>query len=148
MSDFQAVAQEVISNFEFSNPESPLPSVLTAEDLPADMPLTNHLDAMTSEQARWAIENGDAWLEYLKANDGEVVGFASVIEVEVSDAEKRDAIFSVLGRVEASVIDKQGNVISKHQTKWVETLAWAFSDMPTCFVWIRRFLEQELENIR
>ena len=148
MSDFQAVAREVISNFEFPNPEPPAPSVITASDLPADMPLTNRLDKMTSEQVRWAIKNGDAWLEYLKSNSGDIVECVPAIEVEVSDAEKRDAIFSVLGRVESSVIDKQGNVISKHQTKWVETLAWALSEMPACFVSIRRFLEQELENIR
>lgn len=148
MSDFQAVAREVISNFEFSNPESPPPSVLTAEDLPADMPLTNRLDKMTSDQARWAFKNGDAWLTYLRANGGEVVEYAPAIEVEVSDAEKRDAIFSVLGRVEASVIDKQGNVISEHQSEWVKTLEWALEMMPACFESIRRFLEQELENIR
>ena len=148
MSDFQAVAREVISNFEFSKPEPPPPSPLIAENLPADMPLTNRLDAMTSEQARWAIQNGDAWLSYLKANGGEVVEHIPAPEVKVSDAEKRDAIFSVLGRVEASVLDKHGGVIPQHQTEWVETLEWALSEMPACFVSIRRFLEQELENIR
>ena len=147
MSDFQSVAREVLSNFEFSNPELPPPSVLTAEDLPADMPLTNRLDKMTSKQAHYAITNGDAWLEYLKANDGEVIEHPP-IEVEVSDTEKRDAIFSVLGRVEATVVDKQGAVLSKHQAEWVETLAWALSEMPEVFVSIRRFLEQKLGNIR
>ena len=38
--------------------------------MPADMPLTNRLDKMTSKQARWAIRNGDAWLEYLKSVKG------------------------------------------------------------------------------
>lgn len=148
MSDFQAVAREVISNFEFSNPDLPPQPTLTAADMPADMPLTNRLDKMTSDQARWAFENDDAWLTHLRANGGEVVEFAPVIEVEVSDAEKRDAIFSVLGRVEASVIDKQGNVMPQHHPEWIETLGWALEMMPTCFESIRRFLEQELESIR
>ena len=42
--------------------------------LPAGMPLTNRLDKMTTEQARWAIENGDRWIEYLRENDGEIIG--------------------------------------------------------------------------
>ena len=40
---------------------------LTESDLPADMPLTNRLDKMTKEQARWALANGDAWIAYLEA---------------------------------------------------------------------------------
>ena len=34
--------------------------------IPAGMPLTNRLDKMTPDQAIWAIENGDAWIAYLK----------------------------------------------------------------------------------
>lgn len=45
--------------------------VLTQSDIPAGMPLTNRLDKMTRAQAVWAIQNGDAWLAYLKANGGE-----------------------------------------------------------------------------
>lgn len=128
----------------------PPPLTITEADLPENrFPLTNRLDKMTTEQARWAIENGDAWLEYLKANDGEVIEhIPETPEVEVSDAEKRDAIFSVLGRVEATVIDKHEKVLPQHETEWVETLEWALSEMPACFESIRRFLEQELEDVR
>lgn len=148
MSDFQAVAQEVISNFEFQKPEPPAPSVITASDLPADMPLTNRLDALTAEQAQWVLQNGDAWLPYLKSNGGDVTEYEPFIEVELSDAEKRDAIFSMLRRVESSAIDKRGEILQDHKTEWVEMLEWALSEMPTCFGSIRRFLEQELKSIK
>ena len=35
--------------------------------IPAGMPLTNRLDKLATEQAKWAIENGNAWIAYLKA---------------------------------------------------------------------------------
>lgn len=44
----------------------------TGIKVPEGMPLTNRLDKMTTEQARWAIRNGDAWLAYLKAKGGEI----------------------------------------------------------------------------
>ena len=44
----------------------------TGIKVPEGMPLTNRLDKMTTDQARWAIRNGDAWLAYLKAKGGEI----------------------------------------------------------------------------
>lgn len=40
--------------------------LLKDEKIPDSMPLTNRLDLMTPEQAIWAIQNGDAWIAYLK----------------------------------------------------------------------------------
>ena len=34
--------------------------------IPDGMPMTNRLDKMTTEQAKWAIRNGTAWIAYLK----------------------------------------------------------------------------------
>ena len=48
--------------------------VLSDNDIPAGMPLTNRLDRMTREQARWAIQNGNKWLAYLRENEGEIFG--------------------------------------------------------------------------
>ena len=39
------------------------------KNIPDGMPLTNRLDKMTTEQAIWAICNGDAWIAYLKKKD-------------------------------------------------------------------------------
>ena len=41
-------------------------------DIPEGMPLTNRLDKMTGDQARWAIQNGDAWIRYLRSQGGEI----------------------------------------------------------------------------
>ena len=41
-------------------------------DIPEGMPLTNRLDKMSLEQGVWAIRNGDDWITYLKANNGEI----------------------------------------------------------------------------
>lgn len=42
------------------------PSPCFVSEIPEGMPLTNRLDRMTTEQAVWAIRNGDAWIAYLK----------------------------------------------------------------------------------
>ena len=44
----------------------------SAVDIPEGMPLTNRLDKMTLEQARWTIQNGDAWIRYLRSQGGEI----------------------------------------------------------------------------
>ncbi len=77
MSEFQTATEE--------HPEPAPPTLrIRTEDLPAGMPLTNRLDRMTIEQARFAIENGDAWLSYLREQGGEMLG-------EVSTATGRNA---------------------------------------------------------
>ena len=75
--------------------------VLTDRDIPPGMPRTNRLDnKMTTAQARWALENGDAWIAYLKANGGEIYKSTTLVPpIEVSDAEKYKAICEVLNRV-------------------------------------------------
>ena len=42
------------------------PELLTDFEIPDGMPLTNRLDKMTSDQARWALCHGDVWMVYLK----------------------------------------------------------------------------------
>ena len=37
-------------------------------EIPEGMPLTNRLDKMTRPQALWSLENGDAWVKYLRSN--------------------------------------------------------------------------------
>ena len=54
-------------------------------DIPVGMPLTNRLDKMTTEQAKWAIRNGTAWIAYLKEQqasgvDVELVEYAALPE--------------------------------------------------------------------
>ena len=76
----------------------PVPVVLTDSDIPR-MPRTNRLDKMTTAQARWALNHGDAWLVYLKSNDGEVYQSTGASETELSDVEKYQGICKVLDRV-------------------------------------------------
>ena len=147
MSDFQAVSQEVISNFEYSNPEPPPPVVLTSEDLPPGMPLTNGLDKMTTEQARFAIQNGDAWLEYLKANDGEFIESESSIEIAGSDADKKSSILKTLARMEQKVKFPSGRIKVGMDKSWREILEWALSVMPACYESTRQIISEELSNV-
>ena len=57
---------------------------LTDADIPAGMPLTRRLDEMTTEQARWAIQNGDAWIAYLSAKGAAVVGDSHLYQTDVN----------------------------------------------------------------
>ena len=52
----------------FLTEPEPTPQVTTTpfENIPEGMPMTNRLDILTKEQAIWALENGDAWIAFLK----------------------------------------------------------------------------------
>ena len=104
---------------------------LTANDLPFAMPLTNRLDKMTVEQARWAIANGTAWIAYLKENKGEVYQ-PSAKPVEVSDAEKYQAIGDVLENVWLDLTDNMARsyLATEQIQAWVDTLEWAITFCP------------------
>ena len=68
--------------------------------IPDGMPLTNRLDQMTREQAKWAIRNGDTWLAYLREQRAAGVDVSLVAHnaqpIEVSAVEKHKAICQVL----------------------------------------------------
>ena len=120
---------------------------LTASDLPGNMPLTNRLDKMTVEQARWAIQNGTAWIAYLKANDGEVYQ-SDAKNVEVSDADKYKAICDTLTWV---WLDLTANMKRKYlrpdqDPVWVDTLQWAVSVIPDGYKKQREIIQDELEE--
>ena len=120
---------------------------LTANDLPFAMPLTNRLDKMTVEQARWAIANGTAWIAYLKANDGEVFQ-PSAKPVEVSDAEKYQAICDVLENVWLDLTDNMPRTYLETDQipAWVETLQWAIKVLPSEYHSLHKTVKIELET--
>ena len=122
---------------------------LTASDLPRNMPLTNRLDKMTVEQARWAIQNGTAWIAYLKANDGEVYQ-PDAKNVEVSDADKYQAICDTLSRVWLDLTDnmKREYLRPDQDPVWVDTLQWAVSVIPDCYKKQREIIQNELDAYR
>ena len=125
----------------------PKNETLTAADLPANMPLTNRLDKMTCEQARWAIDNSAAWIAYLKANDGEVYQ-PSAKTVEVSDAEKSQAICDVLENVWLDLTDnmKRSYLETDQIPAWVETLHWAIKVLPSAYHSLHKAVKIELET--
>ena len=89
--------------------------------IPAGMPLTNRLDKMTPDQAIWAIENGDAWIAYLK-EQSEAGQDVSVIEYgeqpvqngTVSDADAYKAICEVVDRVWKGLTDNMKRKTLRH----------------------------------
>ena len=64
---------------ESTEQPNPAASDNPIDTIPGNMPLTNRLDKMTRDQAIWAIENGDAWIAYLK-EQSEAGQDVSVIE--------------------------------------------------------------------
>lgn len=116
---------------------------LATADLPENMPLTNRLDKMTIEQARWAIRNGDAWIAYLEATEGEVYQ-PKQEKVEVSDADKHNAIFAILEKVWLDVTDHKPLSKPKEACEWVATLRWALRFMPKTYEARRIIIENEI----
>ena len=68
------VVEKISGENRGGNTSVPARGVLqkSAVDIPEGMPLTNRLDKMTVEQARWAVRNGDRWLAYLREHGGEI----------------------------------------------------------------------------
>ena len=68
--------RDILKSSEKESNPAPAPtekSEIENLQLPENMPLTNRLDKMTREQGIWAIQNGDAWIEYLTKNKGEII---------------------------------------------------------------------------
>lgn len=119
--------------------------------IPAGMPLTNRLDKMTTEQAKWAIRNGDAWIAYLReqrAAGVEVELLASESKtVEVSDADKYRAVCDVLCGVWLELTDNSREDLEIEQIPcWVELLHWAVKEIPVGYERERDRLQSELKR--
>ena len=143
---------EVVS-VDIPQPEPAAP--LTENDLPAGMPLTNRLDKMTSEQARWAIENGDAWIAYLKeqreaGQDVSVIEYGEHPEQNgtVSDADAYKAICEVVDRVWKGLTDnmKRKTLRDTQIPDWVSTLEWAIKNLPVGYERQREIFQDELQQ--
>ena len=123
--------------------------------IPAGMPLTNRLDKMTPDQAIWAIENGDAWIAYLK-EQSEAGQDVSVIEYgeqpvqngTVSDADAYKAICEVVDRVWKGLTDNMKRKTLRHNqiSDWTETLHWAIKTLPVGYERQREIIEPELRE--
>ena len=124
-------------------------AVLTDSDIPAGMPRTNRLDKMTTEQGVWAIHNGDAWITYLRANDGEVVEYPRAKDIKVSPAEVHKAICQTLENVWC-VLTNNGDRSALESTQqiaeWVDTLQWTLAVIPNGYERQREVIELELDK--
>lgn len=85
--------------------------VLTDSDIPVGTPMTNRLDKLTSDQAVWALQNGKAWLAYLKANGGEIYQSTGASAVEGSPAEQYKAICDMLEGVWLALVGKRRDLV-------------------------------------
>ena len=121
-------------------------AVLTDRDIPSGMPRTNRLDKMTTVQARWAIQNGDAWLAYLKSNGGEVYQSTGASETELSDAEKYQCICKVLDRVWLALAGNRVSLPASSLNEWCDTLRWALGVFPKGYEGPRGVIEAELDR--
>ena len=134
---------------------NPVTSDNPMDAIPGNMPLTNRLDKMTPDQARWAIENGDAWIAYLKEQrtDGQAVnlieyGDQPVQSGTVSDADTYKAICGVVDRVWKGLTDNMKRKTLRHDQipDWVEILHWAIKALPVGYERQREIIETELKT--
>ena len=109
-------------------------AVLTDSDIPKGMSLTHRLDKMTTEQARFAVQTGDAWVTYLQANDGAVYQSTGAASVEVSPAEIYKAICDTLENVWLALTSnmKRCDLGTEQIKEWCETLQRAVVDTHFC----------------
>ena len=119
-------------------------------DIPAGMPLTNRLDKMMTEQARWAIRNGDAWIAYLKEQrasgvDVELVEYAAK-PIKVSDADRYETILDILEKVWMELTNnmQHSHLDSEQIPDWVDTLQWAVKMIPVGYEKQRDIIQDEL----
>ena len=141
---------------ESTEQPNPLASDNPIDTMPGNMPLTNRLDKMTRDQAIWAIENGDAWIAYLKEQRADGTPDVSVIEYgeqpvqngTVSDADAYKAICEVVDRVWKGLTDNmKRKTLRKNQIpEWVEILQWAIKALPVGYERQREIMENELKT--
>ena len=127
--------------------ESEAVAGLTDAEIPDGMPLTNRLDKMTFEQGIWAIRNGEAWLAYLKAHDGEVYQTIPTADVKVSNKDKYEVICSVLEKVWLQMTEKcQESLLNPEDVpEWLEVLKWANGVMPSSYASARKVIQSDIE---
>ena len=121
-------------------------AVLTDSDIPAGMPRTNRLDKLTTDQAVWVIRNGDAWLVYLKANDGEVVEYTGASAVEVTPAEVFMAICNTLENVWLALVAENETLEPEQIGDWCETLQCVQALVPKEYQRQGAVIKAELDN--
>ena len=122
--------------------------------IPEGMPLTNRLDKMTTEQARWAIRNGGTWIAYLKEQrasgvDVELIaGEAKPTHKPLTSAEKYAAICATLENVWRALTDGlKGQPLPVNQIRdWVEVLQWAVKEIPVGYERQRDRLQEGLRT--
>ena len=121
------------------------------DTMPGGMPLTNRLDKMTTMQAKWAIQNGTAWIAYLKEQrssgvDVQLVEYEAT-PVNVSDAEKYKTICDILESVWLELTDNMCHALKpEHIPDWVDTLQWAVKVIPVGYEQQRDILQAELRE--
>ena len=141
---------------ESTEQPNPVASDNPIDTMPGNMPLTNRLDKMTRDQAIWAIENGDAWIAYLKEQRADGTPDLSVIEYDkqplqcgtVTDAETYKAICEVVDRVWNGLTDnmKRKTLRNNQIPDWVEILHWAIKALPVGYERQREIMETELKT--
>ena len=127
------------------------------DTMPGNMPLTNRLDKMTPDQAIWAIENGDAWIAYLKEQRADGTPDVSVIEygeqpvqngTPVSDADRYKGFCDLIDKVWLGLTDNMKRKTLRHDQipDWVEILQWAIKALPVGYERQREIMETELKT--
>ena len=151
---------DVIDRLKASaNPATEQPNPAASDNpidaMPGNMPLTNRLDKMTRDQAIWAIENGDAWITYLKeqsapGHDVSVIEYGKqpVQTGTVSDADAYKAICEVVDWVWKGLTDnmKRKTLRAAQIPEWVEILHWAIKSLPVGYERQREIMETELKT--
>ena len=139
---------------EVVEPPNPAASDNPLDAIPGNMPLTNRLDKMTPDQARWAIANGGAWIAYLQKQEANGVDVELINRrepapvVEVSEADRYKAICDVVDRVWKGLTDnmKRDSLRENHKPDWVEILQWAIKVLPVGYERQREIIETELKT--
>ena len=140
---------------EVVEPPNPAASDNPLDAIPGNrFPLTNRLDKMTPDQARWAIANGGAWIAYLQKQEANGVDVELINRrepapvVEVSEADRYKAICGVVDRVWHSLTDnmKRKTLRNNQIPDWVDILHWAIKALPVGYERQREIIETELRE--
>ena len=124
------------------------------ESIPEGMPHTNRLDRMTTQQAKWAIQNGDAWNAYLKEQlasgaDVNLVAHEAKLAYEPpTPAETFEAICEIVESVWLDLTDnlKRKTLRDNQIDDWAEVLHWAIKALPTGYEGHRDIFEDALRG--
>ncbi|RKU25876.1 hypothetical protein C6499_14200 [Candidatus Poribacteria bacterium] len=113
--------------------------------MPVGMPLTNRLDKMNIEQARWAIVNADTWIKHLKEQGGEIYE-GSDTKPKLQKKIPTERLKNIINNMGHRVNNDRNATTEQKLAGWIDILKWALPLIPDDEQHFKSIVQNSIEN--